>query len=353
MKAGVQSKRSGNGDGMRKIGKVIKWTAGILLIIFLCGVGCILYGLKIEPYIVRTEKVSLDTGLSEQLTVVQVSDIQISESYTTRHFQKVVDRIISLEKEYLMSNSKLVDYTILSPNKTSPRSSAIKKITIHHMAGFMTVEECGAMFAKTSQQASSNYAVDNDGRVDMYVEEKDRSWCSSNPENDHQAITIEVANLTGAPDWKVSDTAMEKLIELCTDICRRNNIEKLNFTGDKNGNLTMHKWFTATACLGPYLESKFPYIAAEVNKRLTASENGWKQIGKKWYYYENGQPVKSAWRKITGSSGTFWYSFDADGVMMIGMQKIGEKIYWFNEIAAFGLSEGALIVTDQDGVVQV
>lgn len=64
-----------------------------------------------------------------------------------------------------MSNSKLVDYTILSPNKTSPRSSAIKKITIHHMAGFMTVEECGAMFAKTSRQASSNYAVDNDGRA--------------------------------------------------------------------------------------------------------------------------------------------------------------------------------------------
>ena len=252
-----------------------------------------------------------------------------------------------------MSNSKLVDYTILSPNKTSPRNSAIKKITIHHMAGFMTVEECGAMFAKTSRQASSNYAVDNDGRVGMYVEEKDRSWCSSNPENDHQAITIEVANLTGAPDWKVSDTAMEKLIELCTDICRRNNIEKLNFTGDKNGNLTMHKWFAATACPGPYLESKFPYIPAEVNKRLTASENGWKQIGEKWYYYENGQPVKSAWRKITGLSGTFWYSFDADGVMMTGMQKIGEKIYRFNEKAAFGLSEGALIVTDQDGVVQV
>ena len=109
MKAGVQSKRSGNGDGMRKIGKVIKWTAGILLIIFLCGVGCILYGLKIEPYIVRTEKVSLDTGLSEQLTVVQVSDIQISESYTTRHFQKVVDRIISLEPDILLFTGDLYE----------------------------------------------------------------------------------------------------------------------------------------------------------------------------------------------------------------------------------------------------
>lgn len=255
-----------------------------------------------------------------------------------------------------MGNSKLVDYAIISPNKSSPRSNTIKKITIHHMAGNLTIEECGKMFARPDRQANSNYSVGTDGRVGMYVEEKDRSWCSSSPENDHQAITIEVANCTGAPEWRVSDAALEKLIELCTDICRRNNIKKLNFTGDTTGNLTMHKWFAATACPGPYLESKFPYIADEVNKRLSPAvppADGWKQIGDKWYYYEKGQPVKNAWRKITGSTGTFWYSFDADGVMMTGMQKIGDKVYRFNDKAAFGLTEGALIVTDKDGVVQL
>ena len=81
------------------------------------------------------------------------------------------------------------------------------------------------MFARPDRQANSNYSVGTDGRVGMYVEEKDRSWCSSSPENDHQAITIEVANCTGAPEWRVSDAALEKLIELCTDICRRNNIK--------------------------------------------------------------------------------------------------------------------------------
>jgi len=175
-----------------------------------------------------------------------------------------------------MSNSSLVNYTKLSPNRGNyingvrhdGRTSAIKKITIHHMACNGTLEAIGEAFAKQSRQASSNYAIDSNGRVAMYVEEKDRSWCSGNAENDNQAITIEVANDGGAPNWHVSDKALAKLIELCVDICKRNNIEKLNFTGDKNGNLTMHKYFQATACPGPYLESKFAYIADEVNKRL-------------------------------------------------------------------------------------
>ena len=167
-----------------------------------------------------------------------------------------------------MSNSPLVNYTRISPNSSNPRNAKIDTITIHHIAGNITVEQLGAIWANKSRNASSNYGIDNNGRVGMYVEEKNRSWCTSNRENDNRAITIEVANIGGAPDWKVGGVALAKLIDLCTDICIRNGIQKLNFTGDKTGNLTMHKWFAATACPGAYLESKFPYIAAEVNKRL-------------------------------------------------------------------------------------
>ena len=166
-----------------------------------------------------------------------------------------------------MSNSKLVNYTKISPHKTSPRNHKIDKITIHHMAGNATIETCGNVFSG-SRKASSNYGIGSDGRVGMYVEEKDRSWATSSASNDNRAVTIEVANCTGDPTWKVSDKALAKLIDLCVDICQRNGIAKLNYTGDKSGNLTMHKWFAATGCPGPYLESKFPYIANEVNKRL-------------------------------------------------------------------------------------
>jgi hypothetical protein len=181
----------------------------------------------------------------------------------------VIKEEINMAVKY--TNSKLISYTKLSPNYNPRNGREIKKITIHHMAGNLTVEQCGNIFASSSRQASSNYGIGTDGRIAMYVEEKNRSWCSSSSSNDYQAITIEVANCKGAPNWEVSDKAMKSLISLCVDICKRNNIKELNFTGNANGNLTQHNYFAATACPGPYLKSKFSYIAKEVNKKLKAS----------------------------------------------------------------------------------
>lgn len=166
-----------------------------------------------------------------------------------------------------MSNSNMVSYTKISPS-SNPRNHNIDKITIHHMSGNLSIESCGEWFSRESTRASSNYGIGSDGRVGMYVEEKRRAWTSSDRDNDMRAVTIEVANDEIGGNWHVSDKALATLIDLCVDICQRNGIEKLNFTGDASGNLTMHKWFANTDCPGPYLESKFPYIAEEVNKRL-------------------------------------------------------------------------------------
>lgn len=170
-----------------------------------------------------------------------------------------------------MSNSSLVNYTKISPNSSNPRNGKISKITIHHMAGNLSVEQCGNVFANKNRQASSNYGIGSDGRVGLYVDEANRSWASSSRANDNIAVTIEVANDVVGGNWHVSDKALAKLIDLCTDICKRNGIKKLNFTGDANGNLTMHRYFASTACPGEYLASKFPYIADEVNKRLSGT----------------------------------------------------------------------------------
>ena len=167
-----------------------------------------------------------------------------------------------------MSNSSLVNYTLISPNKNIPRKHKIDKITIHHMAGNLTVEQCGKVFASKTRKASANYGIGTDGRVGLYVDEKDRSWASSSAANDNRAVTIEVANDVIGGNWHVSDVAYNKLIELCVDICKRNGIPKLVWTGDKNGTLTVHRMFASTACPGPYLYSKMPEIAAEVNRRL-------------------------------------------------------------------------------------
>lgn len=164
-----------------------------------------------------------------------------------------------------MSNSSLVTYVDVSPHRTARRSK-ISKITIHHMAGNLSVETCGRVFH--NREASANYGIDSEGNVGLYVAESDRAWATANPANDHVAVNIELANDGSAPDWHVSDVAIEKCIDLCADICQRNGIKSLNYTGDKTGNLTRHDMFIDTNCPGPYLGSKFSYIAEQVNKRL-------------------------------------------------------------------------------------
>lgn len=176
-----------------------------------------------------------------------------------------------------MSNSSLICFTRISPNKTSPRNHVIDTISIHCMAGQLSVESCGNVFAPTSRKASSNYGIGPDGRIGMYVEEKDRSWCTSNAANDHRAITIEVAS-DNKPPYAVTEAAYNSLINLLVDICKRNGIKKLlwqanpAFIGQVNKqNMTVHRWFAKKACPGDYLYNKHGQIAADVNKRLGQS----------------------------------------------------------------------------------
>ena len=176
-----------------------------------------------------------------------------------------------------MIKSSLATVFVESPNKSSPRNHIIDTITIHCMAGNLSVESCGALFAKSSRKASSNYGIGSDGRIACYVGEEDRSWCSSNKDNDNRAITIEVANDGGADTgWHVSNKAYKSLINLLVDICRRNNIDKLVWSDNKNDrvnhrngcNMTVHRDFANKSCPGDYLYSLHSKIANEVNRSL-------------------------------------------------------------------------------------
>lgn len=184
------------------------------------------------------------------------------------------------------TNSPLVEYTRISPNRNEGRCdywttpgknipiTKIDRITIHHMAGISTLEAFGNLVANPARAMSSNYAIDKDARVGMFCEEKDRSWCSGSKENDYHGITIEVSNskVGDAYGWPISDKVMAKLIDLCVDICKRNGIPKLYYKSDSTGTLTRHCDVTRkdqpTGCPGPYIKSKTDYICNEVNKRL-------------------------------------------------------------------------------------
>lgn len=168
-----------------------------------------------------------------------------------------------------MSNSSLIAYTKLSPNNSGKRKYPIAKITIHHMAGNLSIEQCGELFSRSGTGASANYGIGSDGRIALYVPEDKRAWASADFDNDNRAVNIEVANDGGAASsWHVSSAALTSLVALCVDICRRNGIKRLDYTGNKYGNLTMHCMFMATACPGPYLKQRFPWIADKVNAQL-------------------------------------------------------------------------------------
>lgn len=185
-----------------------------------------------------------------------------------------------------MSNSKLVSYTRLSPNHSGRRNHAIDTITPHYMGGYCSVETCGEIFAHESRRASSNYGIGYDGRIGLYVDECNRSWCSSSSANDNRAVTIECANYNDAANGHVNgqlpDAVWKSLVELCADICRRNGKTRLVYRGKSSfGNvdysdladtdmlLTKHKWFAGTDCPGPWLDGQFNRLVSEVNAKLS------------------------------------------------------------------------------------
>lgn len=177
-----------------------------------------------------------------------------------------------------MSNSPLVEYTKISPHKNSPRNHKIDTITIHCVVGQCAVEPLGELFQ--TKEASSNYGIGYDGKIGMYVEEKDRSWCSSDADNDNRAITIECASDTTEP-YAINNKVYKSLINLCVDICKRNGISELKWKADKSlighpdkQNMTVHRWFNpAKSCPGTYIYSRLGEIASEVNSRLGAKKD--------------------------------------------------------------------------------
>jgi N-acetyl-anhydromuramyl-L-alanine amidase AmpD len=158
------------------------------------------------------------------------------------------------------TNSKMVVYKRLSPNYSGKRTHSIDRITPHCVVGQCTAEGLGSWFAQASTQASSNYGIDKDGRVGLYVEEKNRSWCSSSNANDQRAVTIECASDTKEP-YRMNSKVYATLVKLCVDICKRNGKKKLIWFGDKAKTLnytpksdemilTVHRWFANKSCRG-------------------------------------------------------------------------------------------------------
>lgn len=173
-----------------------------------------------------------------------------------------------------MTNSPLVTYTQISPNRNSPRNHAIDTITLHCTAGGSTLQGIGTEFDGKHGEKSANYCVDKTGKIGLYVPESDRSWASSNRENDNRAITIELMS-EATPPYRITEACAKACVGLLVDICTRNGIPRLLWENNRSlvgkidqQNMTLHRWFTSTDCPGEYIISIIPNIVREVNARL-------------------------------------------------------------------------------------
>lgn len=180
------------------------------------------------------------------------------------------------------TNSPLVSYTRLSPNNSGKRTHVIDRITPHCVVGQVTVERLGEIFSNKNRQASCQYGIGLDGKIGMYCEEKNRSWCSSSAANDQRSVTIECASDTKSP-YAFRDVVYNRLIELCVDICKRNGKNVLLWFGDKNKSLayqpksnemvlTVHRWFANKACPGDWLMARMNDLASKVTAQLQGTQ---------------------------------------------------------------------------------
>lgn len=187
--------------------------------------------------------------------------------------------------------SSLITYERLSPNNTSPRRDAIKRLTPHCMAGNATIERClglSRFITKSSPGVSCTYAIGSDGRIGLGALETNAPWTSSSSVNDNKAITFEIANIGGAPNWPMSEKAIESFIDLAVDICKFYGFKKVHYE-EKPANIatkaqveawiktweqpdemiiTLHRWYSIKTCPGAYFVGKLPEIVKKINERL-------------------------------------------------------------------------------------
>ncbi len=186
----------------------------------------------------------------EKPKVMDDAVVQKRRQYSREIYARCTGVSLKASETGSSADSALVTEVNWTPKNSGARSEKISKITIHHMAGVMTAKDCMIYHKESMVKASANYYIGKDGEIGQAVKESDRAWTSSSSWNDNRAVTIEVSNSKNSEPWPISGTVYKSLVALCADICKRNGISKVNYTGDKNGILTEHRMFKATSCPG-------------------------------------------------------------------------------------------------------
>lgn len=149
-------------------------------------------------------------------------------------------------------------YMRVAAGFTNGRPYGISGVTVHHMAGNLTLEQCKA--ALDSNGTGAHYGVAG-VRVAQFVDDYNRAWAcgdgiGTGGGND-RTISIEHANDHADP-WTVSEDTLDTGAHLTAAICVYYKLGRPEW----GKNVWPHRHWSATACPGElYGSQKDAYIA--------------------------------------------------------------------------------------------
>ncbi len=201
--------------------------------------------------------------------------------------------IMGKEKKMSRAKSGLTKVVKLTDNCTKPRNAKISRITPHCIAGKMTAE-AALTFFKNSTNSSANYVIGHGGKIGLSVRETDRAWTTSSGKNDNKAITVEISNSAGAPNWPMSEEAVDAFVALTVDICEYYGFKKVVYyekpmtiaIGEEATEkwitsldvpkdallVTLHRWYKNKACPGKWFVKRLPEVVSRINKEIKSTK---------------------------------------------------------------------------------
>lgn len=145
-------------------------------------------------------------------------------------------------------------------SESDPRARSVNVLQIHHAA---TTSTAGArsLMDPGGRTVSSNGLLDPSGFLYEVVLANRRAYTSATS-FDHQSITVETVNTTGAPGWGISEAARTRLAQLAVDMFRAGLLGSLTRAHIIGHNEVPGTY--ATACPGP--DMHLDWIVTKANE---------------------------------------------------------------------------------------
>lgn len=152
---------------------------------------------------------------------------------------------------------------------------------VHHQGDGAGADAIGYMAGPNDRDSHPTYGIDDDVAATVVgIVHPNRAPSSTFYVNDQYAVAIEAANTTGAPEWRTPDATLEKIARIAAHHAIESPRAGYPIEANRPGVaqrgffVGWHAQVGSTACPGPWLISKIPWIVARANQIKDAIQSG-------------------------------------------------------------------------------